>query len=101
MKKCWLLRAVGATRQQVGTIILAEAVILAAIGTAFGLLAGLYLGYSVTSTVNAAGLAVDYVFPAAGLILGVVAGLLFGVAAAIIPARQAAGLQIVTALRYE
>lgn len=96
-----ILRAVGADRRQVSSIILIEAVILAAIGTAFGMLSGLYLGYSVISAVNAAGLSVDYVFPGVGIVLGIAAGLLFGVAAAVIPARQAAGLQVVSALRYE
>ncbi len=96
-----MLRAIGATRTQISTVILAEALILSAIGTAFGLLAGLYLGYSATAVFSAAGFPIDYVFPASGLLLGVAAGLLFGALAAIIPARQAASMQIVTALRYE
>ncbi len=96
-----MLRAIGATRKQVGTIVVAEALILSAIGTAFGILAGLYLGYSATGVFSAAGFPIDYVFPAAGLLVAVAAGLLFGVLAAILPARQAAGMQIVAALRYE
>ena len=96
-----MLRAVGATRRQVGVVILAEALILSAIGTALGLLAGLYLGYSAVGAFSAAGFPMDYIFPAAGLILGIASGLLFGALAAIIPARQAAGMQIVAALRYE
>ncbi len=96
-----MLRAIGATRKQVGSVILAEALILSAIGTAFGILAGLYLGYSATGVFSAAGFPIDYVFPAAGLLLAVAAGLVFGALAAIIPARQAAGMQIVAALRYE
>jgi putative ABC transport system permease protein len=96
-----MLRAVGATRRQIGLIILAEALILAAIGTAFGMLSGLYLGYTTVSAISLAGMSIDYVFPAAGMILGIASGLLFGVLAAVIPARQAAGMQIVAALRYE
>lgn len=96
-----MLRAVGATRRQVSLVILAESIILAAIGTAFGMLSGLYLGYSSVGALSAAGMPVDYVFPAAGLILGIASGLIFGVLAAIVPARQAAGMPIVAALRYE
>ncbi len=96
-----MLRAVGATRNQIRTIVLAEALILAAIGTAFGLLAGLYLGYMSVQAFAALGFPMDYIFAPNGLILATAAGLLFGAFAAIIPARQAARLEIVQALRYE
>jgi putative ABC transport system permease protein len=43
----------------------------------------------------------EYAFPASGVVMTVAAGLLFGVLAAIIPARQAARLDIVQALHYE
>jgi putative ABC transport system permease protein len=96
-----MLRAVGATRNQIRTIVLAESLILAAIGTAFGLLSGLYLGYMGVKAFAALGFPMDYSFSADGLILATAAGLLFGAFAAIIPARQAAKLEIVQALRYE
>jgi putative ABC transport system permease protein len=96
-----MLRAVGATRGQVRTVILAEALILAAIGTALGVLSGLYLGYMGVEALRAAGFPMEYVFPADGLLLAIAAGLLFGALAAVIPARQAARLQIIQALRYE
>lgn len=96
-----MLRAVGATRAQVRTIVLAEALILAAIGTAFGLLSGLYLGYMAANAFEALGFPMSYAFPASGLIVAIAVGLLFGAFAAIIPARQAARLPIVEALRYE
>jgi putative ABC transport system permease protein len=96
-----MLRAVGATRAQIRTIVLAEALILAAIGTAFGLLSGVYLGYMAINAFSARGFPMDYSFSADGLLLATAAGLLFGAFAAIIPARQAARLEIVQALRYE
>ncbi len=96
-----MLRAVGATRKQVRTMIVVEAIILAAIGTAFGLLAGLYLGYTTVETLHLSGFPMEYAFPASGVVMTVAAGLLFGVLAAIIPARQAARLDIVQALHYE
>jgi len=96
-----MLRAVGATRNQIRTIVVAEALILAAIGTALGLLSGLYLGYMAIVAFSALGFPMDYSFSSGGLILATAAGLLFGAFAAIIPARQAARLEIVQALRYE
>lgn len=96
-----MLRAVGATRRQVGSVVVAEALILAAIGVAFGLLSGLYLGYLATRALDSFGFPLEYVFPAGGVLVGIAVGLVFGVLAAIIPARQAARLDIVQALRYE
>jgi putative ABC transport system permease protein len=96
-----MLRAVGATRNQIRAIVLAEALILAAIGTAFGLISGVYLGYMAINAFSALGFPMDYSFSADGVLLAAAAGLLFGAVAAIIPARQAARLEVVQALRYE
>lgn len=96
-----MLRAIGATRSQLRMVIVAEALILAAIGTAFGLLSGLYLAYITVQAMAATGYPVVYAFPATGTLITIAAGLIFGVLAAIIPARQAAGMNVVEALRYE
>jgi len=96
-----MLRAVGATRRQVRTIIVTEALILSGIGTAFGVLSGIYLGYMAVEAMSAAGFPMEYAFPAMGALVAIAAGILFGALAAIIPARQAARLEIVQALRYE
>jgi putative ABC transport system permease protein len=96
-----MLRAVGATRRQVRMIVVTEALILSGIGTAFGLLSGIYLGYMAIQAMREAGFPMEYAFPAAGAIAAIASGILFGVLAAIIPARQAARLEIVQALRYE
>jgi putative ABC transport system permease protein len=52
-------------------------------------------------TMSAVGFPMEFAFPAAGLLVVIGAGILFGALAAIIPARQAARLEIVQALRYE
>ncbi|MBI4790765.1 MAG: FtsX-like permease family protein, partial [Chloroflexi bacterium] len=97
-----MLRAIGALRSQVRKMVIAEALLLAAIGTAFGLLAGLYLGYVFTQGLSASGIfKMQYSFPLVALIAATAAGLIFGVLAAIIPARQASKMGIIQALRYE
>ena len=96
-----MLRAIGATRSQIRTVIVAEAILLAAIGTAFGLLSGLYLAYITVQAMASTGYPIVYAFPGTGILITIAAGLLFGVLAAIIPARQAAGMNVVEALRYE
>jgi putative ABC transport system permease protein len=95
-----MLRAVGSTQPQVQWLVLAEALSLAAVGIFFGLLAGLYLGYVLVSALGTF-FPMGYTFPLAGIVAAVVIGLLFGALAAIIPARQAARLEIVEALRSE
>jgi putative ABC transport system permease protein len=96
-----MLRAIGAQRGQVRRMVLAESLLLAGIGTALGLLGGLYLGYVLVLGLSTGGFPVEYAFPYVGLIVAIATGLLFGVLAALLPARQAAQLDIVHALRYE
>jgi putative ABC transport system permease protein len=95
-----MIRAVGGTRKQVRNIVLVEAILLAAIGTTFGIIGGLYLGYALVTGIQVI-FPMGYYFPLTGILAAIAIGLLFGVIAAIIPARQAARLEIVQALRYE
>lgn len=97
-----MLRAIGATRRQVWRTIVAEALLLAALGTAFGILAGLYLSYVFVEGLTSTGIfKMAYTFPLAGVLAAAAVGLIFGVLAALVPARQAANLQVIQALRYE
>jgi len=97
-----MLRAIGATRGQIRKTVVAEALLLAALGTAFGILAGLYLSYVFVAGLNAAGyMKMAYTFPLAGVLAAIAVGLLFGVLAALMPARQASRMEIIKALHYE
>ena len=97
-----MLRAIGATRGQVWKTIVAEALLLSAMGTAFGILAGLYLSYLFVEGLSAGGfMKMAYTFPVAGVLAAIAAGLIFGVLAALMPARQASQMEIIQALRYE
>lgn len=95
------LRAVGATRRQVRRMITAESLLLAATGTLFGLLAGLWLSYILVGAMSMVGLILPFSFSYAGILLAIAVGLGFGILGALIPARQAAKLDIVRALAYE
>lgn len=97
-----MVRAIGATRRQMWKTIVIEALLLASLGTAFGILAGLYLSYVFVEGIGASGIfKLTYTFPTAGVLAAIAAGLIFGVLAALLPARQAAGMEIIKALRYE
>jgi putative ABC transport system permease protein len=95
-----MIRAVGGTQKQIRAMIVAEALLLAAIGTAFGIFGGLYLGYVFVTAIKIM-FPMGYYFPLGGILAAIAAGLLFGALAAIIPAKQAAGMNVVEALRYE
>ncbi len=95
-----MIRAVGGTRKQIRALVVAEALLLAAIGTAFGILGGLYLGYVFVTAIKIM-FPMGYYFPFSGILAAIAIGLLFGALAALIPARQAAGMDVVEALRYE
>jgi len=96
-----MIRAVGGTRRQVSRMILVESLLLSALGAALGILAGLWMGYALVGAMNVAGFALAYFLPTASILLAIAVGLIFGVLASVLPARQAARLNIVTALHYE
>lgn len=95
-----MIRAVGATRGQIVTMVVVEALILAAIGTVLGLAGGLYLGYTFVKAFKLV-FPMSYNFPAGAFIAAAVIGVLAGAFAAVIPARQASRLDIIAALHYE
>src|SRR5262249_20994048 len=80
-----LLRAVGATRKQVRSIVRWESVLTALLGAALGLIIGILLGYAVTLALSDQGLN-SFTMPWGALILIVVIAFLIGVVAAIGPA---------------
>lgn len=95
-----MIRAVGGTRRQIRDMVVTEALLLAAIGAAFGVAGGMYLGYVLVTAIKVV-FPMGYSFPLSGIAAAIVIGLGFGALAAVIPARQAARLDIIQALRYE
>jgi putative ABC transport system permease protein len=100
MREIGMIRAVGGTRKQVRNMVMAEALLLAAIGTVFGIFGGVYLGYAFVTGIKVM-FPLGYYFPLSGILAGIVIGLIFGALAALIPAQQAAKMDVVAALRYE
>lgn len=92
-----LLRALGAHRRQILALFLAEAIILAALGGIAGLLLGIGGGQLLHLLVPALPVHTPWKFAAAALVVSSLIGLTAGV----LPARRAANLDPVTALRAE
>lgn len=96
-----MLRAVGSTRRQIRRMVMAESLLLTLIGTAFGILAGVWLGYSLVLAMAQVGWPMPYFFPWGGIMATLVIGIGFGMLAALVPARSASKLNIIDALHFE
>ncbi|WP_054815125.1 ABC transporter permease [Nocardia arizonensis] len=104
LRELALLRAVGASRRQVGNTVVSEALVIGFIGSAIGLAAGVGLAFGLASLLNAFDLGLPTgsmtVLPRT-IIVGLVVGLLVTVVSAYAPARRAAKIPPVEAMREE
>jgi putative ABC transport system permease protein len=91
------MRALGATREDVQRLFLLEAVILTVLGGAGGIAAGLGISAGLRIAVSGMPIYTPPSYIAAALLVSALAGLLSGV----IPARRAAMLHPIDALRAE
>ena len=94
-----MLRAVGMTRRQVRRMIRHESIVTALLGAVLGIAIGVFLAALVTQALGDEGF--SFALPIGSLVVFVLAAILVGVLAAIMPARRAARLDILEALRYE
>jgi putative ABC transport system permease protein len=94
-----MLRTIGMTRRQARRMIRHESVITALIGAALGLPLGIFLAALVTQALSQYDVGLS--IPASELVLFTIVAILAGVAAAVVPARRAARLNVLDALHYE
>ncbi|EME21430.1 hypothetical protein G419_09086 [Rhodococcus triatomae BKS 15-14] len=104
LKELALLRAVGASRGQVGRSVVTEALVVGVIGSVIGIAAGVGLAYGLRVVLNAA----DVGLPSGPLqleprtvIVSVLIGVLVTVVSAYAPAQRAAKVPPVAAMREE
>jgi putative ABC transport system permease protein len=100
------LRAVGMTRRQMRRMIRHESVITALIGATMGLALGIGLAALVTRrlseySVSVGGDGMHLALPIASLAVFALAAIAAGVVAAVLPARRAGRLNVLSALQYE
>ncbi len=91
-----LLRAVGASRRQVRQMVRYESIITSLIGAVLGLATGSVFAVTLARSIGGAGFVIS--FPVPTLLLLVVLAALAGVAAAVLPARRAARLDVLSAI---
>ena len=92
-----LLRAVGASRSQIRTMVRWESVLIAVLGATLGLVIGALFGWMVVTSLSDLGIS-RLVIPGGRLLTAVVIAAVAGVLAAIVPARRAARTDILRAL---
>ncbi|WP_275793461.1 ABC transporter permease [Prescottella equi] len=104
LRELALLRAIGASRKQVGRSVVFEALVVGAIGSALGLAAGVGLAYGLRSLLNAFDLGLPegslQVAPRT-IVVALVLGIVVTVVSAYAPARRAAKVPPVAAMREE
>ncbi|MFG2129340.1 ABC transporter permease [Streptomyces sp. NPDC048751] len=97
-----LLRAVGQTRSQLRAMVRWESVLVAAFGTAGGLVLGAFLGWVlVTASDGVSDSAFAFALPPARLAVVALVGLAAGALAGLRPARRAARLNVLRAIATE
>ena len=96
-----LLRAVGMARRQVRSMVRGESVVIALFGAALGVLVGLGFGVALTSAVVASSGGGVVSIPVTSLVVFVILATVFGIVAAVWPARRAARTNVITALSFE
>ena len=95
-----VLRAVGMTRRQLRASIRWESVVIALQGTVLGLLIGVFFGWALVLSMKDQGIS-QFSIPVLSLAIVVVLAGLAGLAAAILPSRRAAKLNILRAIVSE
>ncbi len=95
-KEIGIRKALGATKMDILSQFLVEAIIICIIGGLVGIFFGLLLGLGVTFLVNGV-----FVVPWMWMLLGIVVCIFVGVISGIYPAVKASGLDPIEALRYE
>ena len=93
-----MLRAIGTTRRQARRMIRHESIITAMIGAAIGLPLGLGLAAAV---IHRIGNGLGYHLPVGSLVAFLIVAVVVGIGAAVIPARRASRLNVLSALHYE
>ncbi len=104
LRELALMRAVGASGRQVRRLIVVEAFVISVIATAIGIVAGLGVSRLIVAVFNAAGAgfpATESIIKPRTVIFAVVVGVGVALASVIVPARRAAKIPPVAAMRPE
>jgi putative ABC transport system permease protein len=100
VRELGLLRAVGASRRQLRSMIRWEAVIIAVLGAVLGLVVGVFFGWTIVQALRSQGIT-EFALPAGQLVGFVLAAGVAGILAAVLPGRRAARVDVLRAIATE
>jgi putative ABC transport system permease protein len=100
IRELGLLRAVGATRRQLRSMIRWEAVIIAVLGAVLGLAVGVFFGWTIVRALSSQGIS-EFTVPGGQLVGFVLAAAIAGILAAVLPGRRAARIDVLRAITTE
>lgn len=96
-----LKKALGATNADILREFLVESILVTVIGGVIGIIFGGFLGWVIALIANAAGLTWAFSVPLYAIFLAVGVSAAIGISFGVLPARQAAAMDPITALQYE
>ncbi|MBT4209740.1 MAG: FtsX-like permease family protein [Candidatus Komeilibacteria bacterium] len=100
-KEIGLRKAVGATSLDISNHFLIQTIILTSLGGLVGIILGVFVSFIISLIVNYLGYSWDFVISATSIIIAVVFTIIVGLSFGWYPARKAAKLHPIEALRYE
>jgi putative ABC transport system permease protein len=100
IRELGLLRAIGATRGQLRSVVRWESVLIAVLGATFGIGIGVLFGWLVTKALAEQGIT-EFALPIGQLAAAVIAAAGAGMLAAVVPGRRASRIDILRALDAE